>query len=319
MKKQKRLWCLCVFLALSIVLPYSGFGERRPLLNLIEAADGEGKRYLIAEEGRILRGVVLEGKRIGLREDTTDIWLAEIPDETLHVELKEGIWKMTLSVNVIVEAEVTFDSEKGDYRYHYTLHNSKTSPREATDFEVVFDRDLSVYDFANVWRSEGWVKEHNRKSWELTGRPALGFWRGILRRDESVEGFSYRSRVLPGIVDCWSLVVTPHSGGFFLKGRTLGPVVPSTKFNPDQFLEQLTFMINESLKEGWIEAESLAEDLKKGLESARQAYWSGDNKRLESILRALVKKVEEEKDGSLLSEAYALLKYNVQYWLDQLK
>ena len=111
----------------------------------------------------------------------------------------------------------------------------------------------------------------------------------------------------------------PHSGGVFLGGKTLGPVAPPDTFSPQKFLERLSSITDESLKEGWIEDKKVAQELKKRLESARQAAETEDQNRLESTLRGLLKKVEEERDRSLLSEAYALLKYNVQYWLDQLK
>jgi len=252
-----------------------------------------------------------------------EVWLVETEDGTLYIDVPEGRRMITLGVNVIVQAEVTFDLTKGDYRYHYALHNLKTSPREASDFEVVFDPSLPFSDFTapqtkpNPWDAWGREKEINPESWERAGRPLR--WWGTLSMGESLGGFSFRSPVLPGIVHCWSRVVIPHSGGVFLEGRTLGPIAPPEEFESQKFLERLSSIIDESLAEGWIEDKKVAQDLKKRLESARQAIESRDKKRLESTLKDLLKKVEQEKDRSLLSEAYALLKYNVQYWLDQLK
>ena len=313
MKKKEKLWWLCLFLAVFIALPHSVSGKRKPLLGLIEAPKGEGKRYVTAEEGQMFRGS-------GGYED--EVWLTEAEDKTLYIEVPEGRRMITLGVNVIVQAEVTFDLTKGDYRYHYALHNLKTSPGEASDFEVVFDPSLPFSDFTapqtkpNPWDAWGRWKEEYPEFWERSERPLR--WSGTLSMGESLGGFSFRSPVLPGIVHCWSSVMIPHSGGVFLGGKTLGPVASPDPFDSQKFLERLSSIIDESLKEGWIEDGNVAQNLKKRLESARGTVESGDKKRLESALRDLLKKVEE-KDGSLLSEAYALLKYNVQYWLDQLK
>ena len=320
MKKQKKLWCLCVFLAVFIVLPYSGFAKRRPLRTLIEAAKGQGTRYVAAEEGQMFQVTVLYLRRGQGREDTADIWLVEVTDDTSYAQ---G-YMLTRNVNVIAQAEVTLDSTRKDYLYQYTLHKLKGSFRGARGFEVAFDPGLPFSDFTapqtkpNPWSAWGQWKEKNPESWERMGRPLR--WWGRLRPDRPLPGFSFRSPILPGIVHCWSGVVILHSNDLvLLQGQTTGPVAPPDPFDPQEFLERLSSIIDESFWEGWIEDKRLAEDLKKRLESAREAIESGNEKRLKSILRALLTKVEEEKDRSLLSEAYALLKYNIQYWLDQLK
>jgi len=302
-------------------LPHSGFGKRRPLCTLTEAPKGEGKRYIPSEEGQMFRGTILEGKRIGLREDTTEIWLVETSDESSYVDLATGRQMVTRNVNLVVEAQVTFDSTRKDYWYEYILHSLKGSPREVRDFEVVFDPSLPFSDFTapktkpNPWIAWAWRRERNPEYWERAGRPLR--WYGFLTFGESLAGFSFRSPILPGIVHCWSMVIIPHARLVFLGGNTLGPVAPPDTFDPQKFLGRLSSMIDESLKEGWIEDGNVVQDLEKGLESARGAVKSGDEKQLESTLRDLLEKVEKEKGRSLLSEAYALLKYNVQYWLDQ--
>ncbi|TET81091.1 hypothetical protein E3J38_04530 [candidate division TA06 bacterium] len=319
MHRRKTLWCLCVFLAVFIVLPRSGFCKRRPLLNLIEAPEGEGRRYVAAQEGQFFRTSVLYIRQGQGRKDTTEIWFVEVPDETSYVH---G-YMLTRNVNVIVEAAVTFDSTTKDYRYRYTLQNLEGSPREAGVFEVAFDPSLPFSDFVapqtsrHPWQAWARWKQTNPEFWERSGRPLR--WHGTLTLGESLGGFSYRSPVLPGIVHCWSNCFIPDGRSFFLRGNTPGPVASPDPFDPQKFLERLSAIIDESLKEGWIEDENVAEDLKKRLESAREAIESGNEKRLKSILSALPEKVEEEKDRSLLSEAYGLLKYNIQYWLDQLK
>lgn len=319
MKKQIELWCLCVFLAVLIVLPHSAFGKRRPLLNLIEAPEGEGRRYVAAEEGQFFRTSVLYIRQGQGRKDTTEIWLVEVPDETSYVH---G-YMSTRNVNVIVEAGVTFDSTRKDYQYHYTLHNLEGSPQGAGPFEVAFDPSLPFSDFTapqtkpNPWWAWGRQKEIDPEYWERAGR-SLRWW-GTLRLGESLGGFSFRSPVLPGIVHCWSSWYIPDVRGYLLGGNTLGPVALPDPLDPQKFVERLNAIVDESLSEGWIEDKKVAHDLKRKLESAREAVESGDKERLESVLRAVLRKVEEEKDGSLLSEAYALLKYNVRYWLDQLE
>jgi hypothetical protein len=320
---RKKWWLLCLPIALLILLPDPGFGKRRPLVALFEApTKGEGKRYVPSHEGQMVRGTVLEGWRIGQRKDTTEIWLVERKDDTVSAEGPQGRFVFNINVNVVVQAEVTFDSTRGDYLYCYTLHSLKTSPTEADNFEVVFDPDLPFSDFAapqtkpNRWAAWAQEKESNPEEWKQSGQPLR--WYGGISPGESVGGFSFRSPVLPGVVHCWSDVVTPDLGwgGYFLGGSTLGPVGPSKEFHPEQFSKKIASIIDESVSEGWIEDESFAVDLKKTLGTSIE---SGNENRIESTLLELLKKVEEEKDHSLLSEAYALLKYNMQYMLEQLE
>ncbi len=309
---------LCLFVIAGFALPDPVFGERKPMLNLAEAAEGEGTKYIAAEEGQMFETMVLYRRRHQGAGDSSEIWLVDVPDTTVYA----GGYTITRKVNIVVESEVAYDSIRADYLYSYVLHSLERSYTNANDFELAFDPGLPFSHFVapqtrpNSWLAWAREKDTNPEHWERVGRPLR--WFGVLRPGHRVEGFSFRSPVLPSVIHCWSSWFIPDVRSLFLGGKTLGPAVPPDPFEPRAFLKRLSFIVDESLSEGWIEDEGVAKDLRERLQAAQNAVERRDNEDLRSTLEGLLNKVENEKDHSLLSEVYGLLRHNVRYWLEQL-
>lgn len=313
MLSKRKSWRLVLFMAI-VGVSSSGYGERKPLSELT----------IPFEPSHYFRDV--GPNRVEVIYDSTEGGLYRF-----FVDGEEaGIYRMdTTKVEVVVEARVDFDSKKGDYKYYYTFHNRRDPLQKLADFCVHADLNRVSIDEVSEppdWRHGRFGRDRPSTTW-MWEKPRP------LSRGESLEGFFFTSPVLPSIVECsagserenpfrYTKCAYDEAGLYpmnvYHSGNTVGPVAPPEEFDPQEFLEHLTWMIDENLREGWIEAEGVAKEFQKRLQLAREAIQDEDSKRLESILKAFLEVVEKEKERSLLSEAYALLKFNLQYWLDQL-
>jgi hypothetical protein len=103
-----------------------------------------------------------------------------------------------------------------------------------------------------------------------------------------------------------------------VKGKTIGPTAPPEDFKPLTFLSQIVSMKEESKALGWMDNTGILKSLDAKLDNAKKKLESNDTKTARNILEAFLNEVEAQKDKHLTSEAYALLKFNVQYLLGRL-
>ncbi|MCH7767194.1 MAG: hypothetical protein IH916_11610 [Acidobacteria bacterium] len=99
------------------------------------------------------------------------------------------------------------------------------------------------------------------------------------------------------------------------QGVTVGPVAPPEIIHPATFARKLIEMLDVSIEQGWIESPSVAQEMRTLLGNAAAAFDRGELERASDLLESLLKRVEEENEQTLLSEAYALLKFNVEFLL----
>jgi len=111
------------------------------------------------------------------------------------------------------------------------------------------------------------------------------------------------------------------------KGKTLGPTAPPADFKPFEFLDYIISMKHEAFQLGWIRNAGIENSLDKKLDSARKSLEKGSTTSAKNVLSAFVNEVEAQGCESyencpagkhLTPEAWALLKYNVEYLLDRL-
>jgi hypothetical protein len=111
-------------------------------------------------------------------------------------------------------------------------------------------------------------------------------------------------------------------------GKTVGPTAPPRELDPAGFIESLVDMKHEAYSLGWITDKGIEQSLDVKLDGALKKLRAGNVKAAGNILRAFINEVEAQgcetyedcpKGKHLRPEAYALLKYNAQYLLDNLK
>lgn len=112
------------------------------------------------------------------------------------------------------------------------------------------------------------------------------------------------------------------------KGKTIGPTAPPADFKPAAFLDYIIDLKHQVATLGWIDNSGIVNSLDVKLDNAKKKLSEGQNASAKNILSAFINEVEAQGCATydncpsgkhLTSEAYALLKYNVQYLIDNLK
>ncbi|MEC4677058.1 MAG: hypothetical protein VST72_09115, partial [Nitrospirota bacterium] len=109
--------------------------------------------------------------------------------------------------------------------------------------------------------------------------------------------------------------------------KTIGPTAPPADFKPIEFLDYIISLKHEAASLGWITNKGIENSLDKKLDNAKKKLEQGNTTAAKNILNAFLKEVEAQgcksshdcpKGKHLTPEAYGLLKYNVEYLIDNL-
>ncbi len=112
------------------------------------------------------------------------------------------------------------------------------------------------------------------------------------------------------------------------KGKTIGPTAPPADFKPAAFLDYIIDLKHQASSLGWIDNSGIVNSLDAKLDNAKKKMIQGENNTAKNILNAFINDVEAQGCSTyvncppgkhLTSEAYALLKFNAQYLIDNLK
>ena len=102
-------------------------------------------------------------------------------------------------------------------------------------------------------------------------------------------------------------------------GWTIGPTAPPVNFTSATWLDTLISYKHQALNLGWIDNKGIVNSLDQKLDNAKSQLQKGNTTTVKNTLRALVNEVEAQNGKHLSSEAYALLKYNVEYLISKLQ
>lgn len=110
--------------------------------------------------------------------------------------------------------------------------------------------------------------------------------------------------------------------------KTIGPTAPPADFKPLPFLDYIISLKHEAYNLGWIKNKGIENSLDAKLDNAKKKIEQGNIEAAKNILNAFINEVEAQgcvtyedcSSGKHISpEAYALLKYNVQYLISNLR
>lgn len=224
-------------------------------------------------------------------------------------------------------------------RYVYAVRNLPNSQR---DLQVLYlSIGADVNDAASpdaTWGPSVPFTEYLTRSLKV---PRGWRWaqtrsgRAGLRPGEGAYGFAFSSRGLPAPVQVFVDIQKGMKGvdeeapeellaaldpitWVIPKGWTVGPVAPPSTLEPSKFLTDMRGMVDTALQQGWILSPAVAKEMSDALSGASAVMSSADNVVKRRNLQAILKTVEEEKDKALLSEAYAILKYNLEFLLTRM-
>lgn len=250
-------------------------------------------------------------------------------------------------VDVSIAPEISILSSSGNFTYKLTINSSHKSLQEIMDFLLV--------------TSESNLNSSCPLGWEISlgeTHPALpkmirwgSGWGDLpegkiipdhdyvdpspfnIKPGESLSGFSFESKSLPGIVDFYAagyakLLTTeeePEStfppGHTFLddlfKGTTIGPVGVSDT-SPGGLIDRLILLKDETPKYNWITNQGILNSLNVKLKAAKESIARGNKKAAVNQLEAFIRELEAQKGKHVDPNAWALLKSNAEYLIFKL-
>ncbi len=240
-------------------------------------------------------------------------------------------------VNPKVNGVVSKTAQQDTFLYSYSIENSIGSQQNLRTFILEFGVD-EVTDASTMWSS-------NRIRAVKNGQ--IGFanrwaWHGDqgLEPTWSTEGFALKSPGLPGITNAYFRGRAPNSirwpGGLpggalrkqvsalrvypanYVLRKTVAPVALPTPFEGIGFLDTLSSYTSQSLVLGWIANQATADKYESHFSTAQTQLQQQDTTAARSELQTVLQEVDQDSSTVLTGEAYALLRFNTEYLLDQL-
>ncbi len=240
-------------------------------------------------------------------------------------------------ISVKVNAQVRRDS-LGLMQYDYDVISLPESQQNIWNFMVIIkfhpDSIYKAFRIHNWWGPDMPDPDNDKRSWVSWSAPD----NRDIRPGNSMSGFGFITRFLPGITDFYaegdhpvpsfeegmapdSLPgyddLTPYGPG--IVGKTVGPVLPPTVFSSTAFVDTLISYKHQAFSFGWIDNQGILNSLDQKLENTRKELRKGKKQTAINELRAFLNEVEVQKDKHLTSEAYALLKFNAEYLIQKLE
>ncbi len=253
--------------------------------------------------------------------------------------LVELFFEPATKIEPRIKASVLRDSDS--YNYEYTVSNGSASRQRILNFAVrILTPIESVTKPNQEWRT-GQYSSPSALYWAHTLRDPSGLstpYDGIAP-DSTVSGFSFTSFGLPTIVTSHCRGSAPLSVAFpdeppekivtllrplrqfsanTVPGKTIGPNPPSADFVATAFLDTLISYTSRSRTLGWITTQPIANKYEDHFNSVRTKLQQDNIATARTELQTVLQEVEQDSPSFLTSEAYALLRYNTEYLLDQL-
>ena len=218
------------------------------------------------------------------------------------------------------------DKLSEDFKYLYTVSNGQSALQNMWQFLV----EIRTEDFSNFgpakWRPSN-IKRPIIKAVTWGSRDPLQ----DITPGGTLSGFGISSSGQPSIVKFFVRgFLEPPRGEFdFIKGTndiffnsvegfTIGPADPPVPFDASTFLDTLKSYTTQSLTLGWIADEPTADKYEGHFSTAQTELQQADTTAARSELQTVLQEVNQDSGSVLTSEAYALLRFNTEYLLDQL-
>lgn len=255
-------------------------------------------------------------------------------------------------ISVSVSGQVSRNTREGLFAYKYIVKSNAQSEQDVWVFKIILPEKSIIINAAapTGWGGPGWSGKPTKYSQMREIKPP--YWIGWtapeqnMKPSETASGFVFETSFgLPGIVDYYAegesvarcpegMAVdfipgyhdlTPYGPGII--GKTIGPTAPPADYKPIEFLNSIISMKHEAYKVGWIDNAGIEQSLDAKLDNAKKKLEQGNTTAANNILEAFLNEVEAQGCPSfencsqgkhLRPEAYALLKYNVQYLIERL-
>jgi hypothetical protein len=188
----------------------------------------------------------------------------------------------------------------------------------------IWDGDISVYGTAS-WGSD-------RYTYEIAPGDTLGGFVMTSYGLPAIRDFKIKPKYIAEDEDVYNMGVSEteyiknpskYLKAFYdsisWKGKTIGVTAPPANLNLAAFLDYIIDLKHQAASLGWIDNTGIVNSLDVKLDNAKKKLSQGDNNTAKNILGAFLNEVEAQTGKHLTSDAYALLKYNALYLIDNLK
>ena len=254
-----------------------------------------------------------------------------------------------------IYAYVFRDDSTGVHIYNFKVSNGNKAKQLLDTIVIKFSATIYGQTAPSIewYMSEYRAGRTDTWKWSKTRGKPSGIPPGELQ-----DGFSFRSKGLPAIVDMFfwgerrvrfsgpsptydsdeihesfnrvfeSLKIQYPNMKKTVTIKTIGPKDPPADFKPIDFLNYIISLKHEAYNLGWIKNAGIEQSLDAKFDNAKKKIEQGNIEAAKNILNAFINEVEAQgcvtyedcSSGKHISpEAYALLKYNVQYLISNLR
>lgn len=329
---MSRVCVVFVLWTLLISVPIDLSADRKPLSRVVLKEIQHGpvrKESRYDPETRKWEKFDREG-RIVYEDETGNFLLQWLG---MDGQRKTIVYTPATRLDVVVEAGVAYDPEANAYLYSYSMTNLPSSQRILQSLYLeTRDSVRDVKAPEKSWYSrpfteylKGVFKADDGWSWADTRPGQAGLLPG-----EKAGGMEFQSAGLPGLVRCYVRHYAKLKGvGEELpealhaaidrvawqipQGVTIGPVKPPEPFYAAGFTRNLIRLLDVSVEQGWVNESRVAEELRVLLTGVLESLEGGGQDKALTEIGELLARVEQEKENGLLSEAYALLRFNLEF------
>ena len=260
--------------------------------------------------------------------------------ENVEPVLVHRTFEPSTKIDPLIKVTVTRNSDSSYFIYQYDIFNGVSSAQRLQDFDLeIFSSITEVVNPDGFWKTSyysfvpvfGW---YNSKGEGGLAHPLDG-----VAPDSSETGFSFVSYGLPTITDAYfkgnpTIYLSfpdepPDEISELLKPlrkfpnntvirETIGPKDPPNPFVMLNFLDTLLNYNQRSFSLGWISNQSTADKYFNYFTIAKTQLQQSNIIGVQNTLQTILQDVDQDSLGNLTSEAYALLRYNTEYLLENL-
>ncbi len=224
-----------------------------------------------------------------------------------------------------ISVKATVQKQNNNYFYNYKINSALTSEQNIAYFIVFFEKKIRNINSPPHWNGL-FNKNKARVAWgsddsEYDILPGSG-----------LDGYGYQSEGLPSIqlflsrafVKIPPLPEEPDStvnSSIFdtsKMGKTISPKAPPDPFIHTAFLDTLVSYTQQSYELQWINNENMSNKYIDYFNNTKTFLQNEDSLNASLTLQTLLQDVEQDSGSVLISEVYALLRYNTEYLLEKL-
>lgn len=236
------------------------------------------------------------------------------------------IYKSPTDIDFVITPSISYDPATGLYKYEYKLYSKPASKQDIWIFYVE-----TQVPCEEVKPPSGWRGNYSDEIYPLRVYPIVD-WHSIskpfLRPNQTLEGFSYRSKGIPGIATSYTVgwveskerfpegmapkLIRPKGAKPWVTRKTIGPVpLPDEPVDTVSFAFRMESLTRQAGKLGWIKSETLTKSWAEMLDGIKDYY--PDKGRVKDTLNALITELESQRGKQIDDNAYYLLKLNAEY------